>query len=89
MAYGDFKDLPRRTASDKALREKAFNIENQCGLASIVYKVFDKKYSGINTSGGVIKNDIMSNQCLSDSAQIAKISNRTRELGEELHKSTI
>ena len=26
MAYGDFKDLPRRTAADKILRDKAFNI---------------------------------------------------------------
>ena len=26
MAYGDFKDLARRTASDKVLRDKAFNI---------------------------------------------------------------
>ena len=26
MAYGDFKDLVRRTASDKVLRDKAFNI---------------------------------------------------------------
>ena len=26
MAYGDFKDLPRRTSSDKVLRDKAFNI---------------------------------------------------------------
>ena len=26
MAYGDFKDLKRRTFSDKVLREKAFNI---------------------------------------------------------------
>ena len=26
MAYGDFKDLTRRTASDKFLRDKAFNI---------------------------------------------------------------
>ena len=26
MAYGDFKDLPIRTASDKVLRDKAFNI---------------------------------------------------------------
>ena len=26
MALGDFKDLPRRTASDKVLRDKAFNI---------------------------------------------------------------
>ena len=26
MVYGDFKDLKRRTASDKVLRDKAFNI---------------------------------------------------------------
>ena len=26
MAYGDFKDLARRTALDKSLRDKAFNI---------------------------------------------------------------
>ena len=26
MAYGDFKDLPRRTATDKVLCDKAFNI---------------------------------------------------------------
>ena len=48
-AYGYFKDLTRRTASDKILRDKAFTIANkpkygyQCGLASIVYKFFNKK----------------------------------------------
>ena len=26
MAYGDFKDLARRTAFDRVLRDKAFNI---------------------------------------------------------------
>ena len=26
MTYGDFKDLTRRTASDKILGDKAFNI---------------------------------------------------------------
>ena len=42
MAYGDFKNLPRRTASDKVLRDKAFEIasnakyEYKCGLASMV-----------------------------------------------------
>ena len=43
-------------ASDKVLRDKAFNIakipnydEYQRGLASMVYKFFDKKFSG----GGV------------------------------------
>ena len=50
MAYGDFKDLTRRTASDKTLRDKAFNIDKnlkyggyQRSLASIVYRFFDKK----------------------------------------------
>ena len=58
MAYGDFKDLARRTASDKALRDKAFNIaENseydgyQRRLAVVVSKFFDKTSvgSGVNT----------------------------------------
>ena len=50
MAYGDFKDLARRTVSDKFLRDKAFNIAKnpkydgyQRGLASMVDKFFDKK----------------------------------------------
>ena len=49
MAYGDFKDLTRRTASDKILRDKAFNIAKnpkydgyQRGFASIVYKFLIK-----------------------------------------------
>ena len=53
MAYGDFKDLARRTASDKFLRDKAFNIAKypkydryQRGLASMVYTFFDKKSKG-------------------------------------------
>ena len=53
MAYGVFKDLKRRTASDKILRDKAFNIAKnpkydgyQRGLASMVYKFFDKKSAG-------------------------------------------
>ena len=47
MAYGDFKDLTRRTIADKILRDKAFNIAknqkyggHQKGLASVVYKFF-------------------------------------------------
>ena len=53
MAYGDFKDLTRRTASAKILHDKAFNIAKnlkydgyQRGLASVVYKFFGKKTSG-------------------------------------------
>ena len=50
MAYGDSKDLIRRTAPDKILRDKAFNITKnskydgyQRGLVSMVYNFFDKK----------------------------------------------
>ena len=50
MAYGNFKDLTKRTAADKVLRNRAFNIAKdpkydgyQRGLASMVYKIFDKK----------------------------------------------
>ena len=53
MAYGDFKDLARRTASDKVLRDKAFNIAKnpkydgyQRGLASMVYNIFNEKSAG-------------------------------------------
>ena len=48
--YRGFKDLGKRTALDKVLRNKAFNIAKnpecdgyQRGLAFIVYKFFDKK----------------------------------------------
>ena len=75
MAYGDFKDLARRTASDKKLRDKTFNIAKnpkyygyQRGFGSMVYKFFDKK-----SSGSGIKNEIISN----------------KELAEELHKPII
>ena len=53
MDYGKTKDLVRRTQSDKVLRDKAFKIASdskydgyQRGLASMVYKFFDKKSSG-------------------------------------------
>ena len=47
MAYGDIKDLPRRTTTDKALHYKAFTIVKnpkfdryQRGLASMAYMFF-------------------------------------------------
>ena len=72
MAYGDFKHLKRRTASDKSLRDKAFNIAKnskydgfQRGIASMVYKFFDKKSASLpdkSTSGsGVASNEIKQN----------------------------
>ena len=64
MAYGDFKDLTRKTASDKVLKDKTFNIAKnpkydgyQRGLPSMVYRFVDKKseISGVN-------NDIKQNE---------------------------
>ena len=73
MAYGDFKDLARKTASDKVLKDKAFNIAKnskyhryQRSLASMSYEFFDKKSS---CSG------------------VAMLQNK--QLAEELHKTII
>ena len=74
MAYGDFKKLARRTASDKTLRDKAFNIAKnpkhdgyQRGLASMVYKFCEKKSKG----SGVTNNEIKQN------LQLAKALHKT------------
>ena len=72
MAYGDFKDIARRTASDNILRDKAFNIAKnpkydgyQRELASMVYKFFDKKSASLidkSVSGsGIVNNNIINN----------------------------
>ena len=52
-AYTDHKDLINRTEADKVLRGKAYDIASnpkydgyQRGLASMVYKFFDKKSTG-------------------------------------------
>ena len=86
MAYGDFKDLARRTASDKVLRDKAFNIAKnlkydgyQRGLGSMVYKFFDKKSTG-------------SGRPLSSASLIANNNNNNKQnmqLAKELHKPII
>ena len=76
--YGlwDFKDLKRRTFSDKVLRDKAFiNAKNpkydgyQKGLATMVYEFFDKNSKG----SGVVNNEIKQNL----------------QLAKELYKATI
>ena len=75
MAYGGFKDLARRTASDEILGDKAFNKAKnpkhggcQRGLASMIYKIFDEKCSGSS-----VNNEIKQNQ----------------QLAQELHKTII
>ena len=82
MTYGDFKNLTKRTAADKVLRDKAFKIASdqkydgyQRGLASIVYKFFEKKSQG-------------SGRPLSSASQLANIK-ENMQLADELHKSII
>ena len=50
MDYGKYQGLTKRTESDKVWRDKAFKIAsnlkyngNERGLASMVYRLFDKK----------------------------------------------
>ena len=75
MAYGDFKDLTRRTASHNILRDKALILQKnpkydwyQRSFPSVVHIFFDKQ-----TSDRGIKNEKMSDQLL----------------GEDFHKSII
>ena len=80
MAYGDFKDLTRKTASDVILLDQSFDIAKnpkydryQRGLGSMVYNFFDKKSTSLvdkSAPGSGVKNENMSN----------------KELADELHK---
>ena len=76
MAYGDFKDLKRITASDKVFRDKAFNIAKnpkydgyERGRASMVYKFCDKRSTGSCVASNENKQNL--------------------QLAEELHKPII
>ena len=75
-AYSDSKDLTKKPAADKILKNKAFDIAKdpkydgyQRGLASMVYKFFDKKSVG---SGAKHVN--------------TKLIPQNQQLAEELHK---
>ena len=53
MAYGNFKDLTKRTIADKVLRDTAFKVASdqkydgyKRGLASMVYRFLDRKSQG-------------------------------------------
>ena len=69
--YGDVKDLVKRTASDKVLGDKAFNIAQDpkcdaypCGLVSVVFLLFDERSSGgvpTGPSKSAIKSETLSN----------------------------
>ena len=82
MAYGDFKDLTKRTVAGKVLRDKVFKIASdqkydgyQRGLASMIYKFFDK----ISESSG---------RPSSSASKIAN-NNENMQLADELHKTII
>ena len=71
MAYGDFKDLTRRTNFDKILRDKAFKFAKnpkyyayQRNLASMVYTFFDRK-----TSACAVTYENITNQELAEELQ--------------------
>ena len=71
-ADGDFIDLTGRTASDEILRDTEFTIPKnpkydryQRGLASMVYRFFDKR-----TSGNGIKNESTSKKLPLDIATL-------------------
>ena len=64
MAYGAYKDLPRKTASDDeayAIASTPKYDQYQRGLASIVYKFFDKNLelrgTTTNEGTGIISED--------------------------------
>ena len=63
MAYGDFKEIGRRTASDKVLKDKAFDVAKnpkydgyQRGLASmfIIFLIKSPLHFQINLYQGVV-----------------------------------
>ena len=81
MAHEDFKELTRRTASNKVLRDKAFSIDKtpkydayQRGLSSMVYNLFGKMSALLTDKSvkrGGVNNEIKKNE----------------ELAEELHRT--
>ena len=83
-AYVDHKDLINRTEADKVLRDKAYDIASntkydgyQRGLASMVYKFFDKK----STGSGVKK--------LKNTTEPSALARSSSILADELHKPII
>ena len=98
MAYGDFKDFAKRAASDRILRDKAFNIAKsskydgyQRGLASMVYKFFDQK-SALLRDKSVSGNGIVNNNNNNDNNNNNNDNNNIKQnlqLSEELYKPII
>ena len=65
MVYRDFKDLTRRTASDKILSDKAFTmlkIQNMMDIKGVLLRWLITFFQKNLTSGGGIKNENISNK---------------------------
>ena len=96
MAYGDFKDLTRRIASDKTLHDKAFNIAKipkydgyQRGLASVVYKFFDKKTCAMHAGSETLWSETLAMQNKFPGSGIKNENISNKELAQELHQLII
>ena len=68
-AYADHKDLINRTEADKVLRDNTYDIASnpkydgyQRGLASMVYKFFDKKSTGSAFNTAKSSSSILANE---------------------------
>ena len=89
MVYGDFKYLARRTASDKLLCGKAFNIAKNPrhgrGLASMVYKFFDKKSSSLADKSAAKGIDAT----LPNKFTFKTVIKANKQLAEKLHEPII
>ena len=96
-AYADHKDLINRTEANKDLREKAYDIASnpeydgyQRGLASMVYKFFDKK----SMAGPTAEPSALARGSLERTGSgFKKLKNTTKPsssiLADELHKPII
>ena len=87
-AYADHKDLLNRTEADKVLKDKGYDIASnpeydvyQRGLASMVYKFFDKK----STAGPTAEPSSLERM----GSGFKKLKNSSSILAYELHKPII
>ena len=91
--YADHKDLINRTKSDKVLRDKAYNIAinpeydgYQRSLASMVYKLFDKKSTAEPSSLERMGSGFMK---LKNTTNSSSLEHSSSILADELHKLVI
>ena len=90
-AYADHEDLINRTEADKGLRDKSYDIASnpeydgyQRGLASMVYKFFDKKATAESSAKHVMESGIKKDTTKSNSLERSSLI-----LADELHKPVI